>query len=276
MKRDGVRRGFWYLIMVLLAAAFLVPILWTVLFALRPASERSTVPVKFLPSSLDFENFHRALTMIDFARYLKTSILLTTTYTVLVTLTSAIVGFAFARLRAPGRNQLFVVVLASLMIPAVILVIPTYVLFARVGLLGTYWPWVLWGLSGSPLMIFLFRQFFATVPIELEEAALLDGAGYVRMFVSIFLPLAKPMVATSIVLSFTYSWGDFLAPAIFLPPEKSTLAVAMSRGYVDLQGRQLPQVLAAGVCFYVLPVILVFTVAQRVFVRGLMSSGVKG
>ena len=84
------------------------------------------------------------------------------------------------------------------------------------------------------------------------------------------------MVATSIVLSFTYSWGDFLAPAIFLPPEKSTLAVAMARGYVDLQGRQLPQVLAAGVFFYVLPVILVFTVAQRVFVRGLMSSGIKG
>lgn len=265
-----------YVVLVSLAVLFLIPLLWTILYALRPSNERNAIPISIIPSRLDFSNFRRALTTIDFFHFLKNSLVLSIIYTTLVTFSSALVGFAFARLRAPGRRHLFTLVLATMMVPTIITIIPTYVLFSRIGLLGNYWPWVFWGLSGSPLMIFLFRQFFAAVPQELEEAALLDGVGYARMFVSIFLPLARPVIAACVVITFTYSWGEFFAPAIFLPPEKTTLAVAIARGYVDKQGRTLPNVLAAGIVFYVLPIVVLFAFAQRMFVRGLMSSGIKG
>jgi ABC-type glycerol-3-phosphate transport system permease component len=232
--------------------------------------------IHVLPSHPQWGNFRRALTLIAYGTYLKNSIVLAAIFSSLVTLTSSLVGFAFARLRGPGREQLFGVLLATMMIPPIITIIPTYVLFARVGLIDTYWPWVLWGLAASPFLTFLFRQFYSSMPIELEDAAIVDGAGYLRIYLSIFVPLSRPVIATSIVLSFTWVWGDFVAPAIFLSPAHTTLAVAMANGYTDAQGRILPHILAAGVIFYVLPVAGVFFLAQRAFTQNLISSGLKG
>lgn len=259
-----------------LVALFLVPIGWTALYSLRSSMDSLAFPVRFWPEEIQWDNYVRAVTMIDLPRYLVNSLLLSATYTLLITMSSSLVGFAFARLPARGRAPLFVIVLSTLMVPPIITIIPTYVLFARLGLIGNYWPWVLWGIAGSPVLIFLFRQFYAAVPLELEEAALIDGASYLRMYVSIFLPLAKPVVATSTVLAFVWVWGDFFTPALFLDADKTTMAVAMVQGYVDDQTRTLPHVLAAGVVYYVAPVILVFVVAQRRLVQGVMSSGVKG
>ena len=144
------------------------------------------------------------------------------------------------------------------------------------GLVNTYWPWVLWGLASSPYLVFLYRQFFSAIPAELEEAAILDGCGYGRIFWRIFLPLSVPVIVTAFLLSFVGVWGDFVAPALFLSQNNTTLAVALSTGYVDPQGNGLPNVQAAAALLYVIPEIVVFFFAQRYFVRGIVTSGLKG
>ncbi|WP_126554435.1 carbohydrate ABC transporter permease [Dictyobacter kobayashii] len=166
--------------------------------------------------------------------------------------------------------------LSTLMLPQILTVIPTYVLFAHIGLINTYWPWILWGLGSSPFLSFLFRQFFSSIPVELEEAAILDGCGYFRIFLQIFLPLSLPSIATAAILSFTSVWGDYITPSLFLSQNNTTLAVAMSQGYTNINGFPLNNVIAAGAVLYVIPVIILFFFAQRYFVSAIVTSGLKG
>jgi multiple sugar transport system permease protein len=265
-----------YLALCLLAAAFLAPLAWNMLYSLKSAAESASTNVHLLPKHAQWGNFRLALTMIDFFRYTWNTLLLAVPYALLITLSSAFVGFGFARLRGRGRNTLFVMMLATSMVPQILTVIPTYVIFSRLGLIDSRWPWVLWGLASSPFLSFLFRQIFAGLPTELEEAAIIDGCGYFRIFWRIFLPLSKPVIATSLILSFTYVWGDFFTPEIFLNSDKTTLAVAMSTGYLNGNSIQETNVLAAGTFFYMLPVLVVFFIAQRAFVRGIATTGLKG
>jgi ABC-type glycerol-3-phosphate transport system permease component len=166
--------------------------------------------------------------------------------------------------------------LSTMMIPSIVTAIPTYVLFARLGLVGTYWPWVLWGLASSPYLVFLFRQFFSAIPPELEEAAILDGCGYGAIFWRIFLPLSIPVMVTAFLLSFTSVWGDYVMPTLFLSQNNTTLAVAISASYSDAHGNALTNVQAAGTLLYIIPEIVIFFFAQRYFVRGIVTSGLKG
>ncbi|MFJ8023577.1 carbohydrate ABC transporter permease [Streptomyces sp. NPDC096311] len=264
-----------YGVLITLSVLFLAPLVWNTLYALKSGAENSSVHVHLLPQHPEWGNFHSALTMIDFARYTGNTIFLAGISAVLVTASSSLVGFGFARLRGRGRGPLFTIMLATTMVPQILTVIPTYVIFTRLDLINTYWPWVLWGLASSPFNVFLFRQAFAGLPRELEEAAILDGCGYFRIFVQIFLPLVRPVIATSFILSFTWVWGDFITPSIFLQGDNTTLGVAMAAGYSE-NGIVLKNVLAAGTIFYVLPVLVLFFVAQRSFARGVATSGLKG
>jgi ABC-type glycerol-3-phosphate transport system permease component len=161
------------------------------------------------------------------------------------------------------------------MLPQIVTLIPTYLIFARIHLIYTYWPWVLWGLGGSAFLIFLFRQTFTSMPMDLEDAAIIDGCGYFRIFATIFLPLAKAVTAAGFILSFTAAWGDFIAPSLFLSQDQTTLAVGLSNGYQTSAGTPLNNALAAGAILYILPVLLLFVVAQRAFIGGFMTSGLK-
>ena len=163
-----------------------------------------------------------------------------------------------------------------MMLPSILTLIPTYVLFSRLGLVNTYWPWVLWGLAASPYLVFLFRQFFAAIPKDLEDAAILDGCGYGRVFFRIFLPLSKPVLLTSLLLSFTWMWGDYLAPSLLLDIDHTTLSVAITQSYRNPHGDYIPTTQAAAAALYVVPVMLIFLFAQRYFVRSVVTSGVKG
>src|SRR5438094_716782 len=204
------------------------------------------------------------------------SLILSTAYAVLAVFVSALLGYGFARHRAPGHSKLFVLVIATSMVPNLVLFVPQFVLFARLGLTDTYWPWILWGLSGSPFAIFLFRQFFATFPRELDDAAEVDGAGPLRIFLQIYLPNAGPAIASSAVFMFLWVWGDWLYPALLLRQDNATLAVRMANAYVDPHGNPLQTVTMAGVVLYVLPLIVFFAFAQRYIVRGIVTTGIKG
>lgn len=265
-----------YTLLMALAVLFLAPFLWIAITALKTSAQIAAFPVQFWPSQPDWQNFVRALTMINFPVYAANSAFLATINASLTTITSALVGFGFARLKGRGKRPLFLLMLSTMMLPQIVTLIPTYVLFAHLGLVNTYWPWVLWGLASSPYLVFLYRQFFSALPTELEEAAILDGCGYGRIFWQIFLPLSMPVIVTAFLLSFVGVWGDYITPALFLNQNNTTLAVALSIGYVDPQGNAFQNVQAAGALLYVIPEIIVFFLAQRYFVRGIVTSGLKG
>jgi len=189
---------------------------------------------------------------------------------------SALVGYGFARHRGPGRQRLFMLVLATLMVPGLVLFVPQFVMFAKLGLTNTYWPWILWALGGSPFAIFLFRQYFATFPRELDDAAEVDGAGPLRIFFQIYLPNSGPALAASAIFMFLWVWGDYLYPILLLSEDNTTLAVRMSTAYVDPRGNPLQTVTMAGVVLYVLPLIAFFAAANRFIVRGIVTTGLKG
>jgi multiple sugar transport system permease protein len=262
--------------LIVFSIIFVAPFVWLIVTALKDLSELEAFPIHWLPQQAQWGNFARALTMIDYGRYARNSFFLSTIFAILTTATSALVGFGFARLRGWGKGPLFIVMLSTMMLPPILTIIPTYMIFSRLGLIYTYWPWVFWGLSASPFLSFLYRQFFTGIPLELEDAAIIDGCGYWRIFWRIFVPLSKPVTATVAIFSFQWVWGDWFAPLIFLSQDNTTLSVEMSAGYSDLRGDVLTNILSAGTFYYMLPVLVLFFLAQRYFVQGIVTTGLKG
>lgn len=264
-----------FLSLLIVCILLFLPVLWLVLTSLKSPQQMTSDPITWFPTPPQIQNFIIATTVQPFWAYAANSLFLSTVTGALTTISSALVGYGFARLHGKGKTVLFGVLIAMMMTPGIITLIPTYLLFAKVGLVGTYWPWVLWGLAGAPYLIFLYRQFFAQLPRELEEAAILDGCGRLRIFAQIFLPLSKPIVITAFVLSFNGVWGDFISPKLLLNQDNTTLAVAITTGYVNTAGFPLNNLLAAGAVLYVLPVLIMFFFVQRSYVNGFATSGMK-
>ncbi|GAA0906866.1 carbohydrate ABC transporter permease [Virgisporangium aurantiacum] len=188
IRRNQRASVFTYISVIVAVVLFGLPFLYIVLTALAGPNQISEGTSGLFAISPRWSNFVDAVTLVDFPRYSLNSLFLSTLTAVLSTASSATIGFAFARIRARGRNFLFTIVLATMIVPAVAMLIPTYVLFARLGLVGNYWPWVRWGLAGTPYFIFLFRQFFTSIPLKLEDAAIVDGCGWWRTYLLVFLP----------------------------------------------------------------------------------------
>ena len=273
--RVRTRRLVLYTVLVSVTGLFLGPFGWLVLSGLKTQGELAASPVHWLPDVFQWHNFADAFTQIDFLGYARNSLIISLLYATLVTVSSAWVGFGFARLDAPGKKVLFGVLLGSMMLPQMVTLLPTYLIFAKVGMVDTYWPWVLWGLSAAPYLVFLFRQFFAGMPRELEEAAIVDGCGYTSVFWRIFLPQSWSVLSASFIISFTWTWGDYIAPQLLLSTDRTTLAVAVMTTYVNEGGAPVPQLQAAASVMYVVPILLIFLVAQRGFVAGMSTSGLK-
>jgi multiple sugar transport system permease protein len=265
----------YYVVLIAASAAFMIPVVWLVLGSLKLNAEFRAYPITILPRTPIWGNYYDALTLVPFFVYAGRSLLLASLYTILVVISSAFAGFGFARHRAPGRNALFILVVAMVMVPQIVTIIPQFMLYSRLGLVGTYWPWVLWGIAGSPFHIFLFRQFFASFPKELEDAAEIDGCNRLRVFGQIFLPNAGPVLAASAIFAFQWVWGDFFLQSIFLSQSHATLAMKLASAYVDPRGNPLYTQTLAAVVVYVLPLIVVFFVAQKNIVRGVVTTGLK-
>ena len=272
--RRRTRGALPYAALIVLALAFFLPILWVISSSFK--SDFEFASPNWIPQEPNVDNYVKAVTDVDFPHHLKNSFFLASAYTVLNVLSSSLAGYAFARLRAPGRDKLFLLVISTMLIPYLVTFIPQFVVFARLNLVNTYWPWIAWGATGSAFHIFLFRQFFLNFPHELEEAAEIDGCGPFRIYWRIFLPNSVPALATSAIFSFQWVWSDYLFPALLLDSEKTTLAVAIATGYFDLQGRVLLPVTMAGMVLYALPLIVVFFFVQRYIVQGIVTSGMKG
>ncbi|MDE2818744.1 MAG: carbohydrate ABC transporter permease [Chloroflexota bacterium] len=262
--------------LVLITLVLFIPILWMIMLSLKTEGEYSQSALQLLPAVPQWDNYWDALTKIDFAKFMLNSLVLSLLYTVPTVITSSMAGFAFASLEGPGKRLYFGVIIAMLMIPAIVFIIPQFVIFARLRLTGTYWPWFLWGISGNAFHIFLFRQFFAGFPKELQEAAEADGASIARFFVQILLPNAKPALATSFILSFAYVWGDWFLPTIYLNADNTNLAAMLLNGYRNPQGFTITTVTMAAAALYVLPLVIMFFLMQRWIMEGIATSGLKG
>ncbi len=265
-----------YAVLVLVTCLIGLPLVWFLITSLKQEIEYLAYPISVLPKEPQWENYANALTLIPFYKYAWNSLFLALSFSVLTVITSAMSGFGFSRFQAPGRDALFTIVIALLMIPSIVTVIPQFIVFSRLHLTNTYWPWILWGLAASPFHIFLFRQFFASIPRELEDAAEVDGCSPFRIFWQIFLPNAKPALATSFLFNFVGVWGDYFTPLIFLSDEKTTLAVKLVRAYTDPQGHVLITTTLAACVIYTLPLVILFFLGQKYLTRGVVTSGLKG
>lgn len=269
------RRPGLFITLTIISIVLLLPFALLLLTALKSPDQLSSGDFVWFPIPLAWGNFIQAVTEQPFFVYAANSFFLASISGVLSTFFSALVGYGFARLTGPGKKFFFGVLISMMLVPGIVTLIPTYLLFARIGLVGTYWPWVLWGVAGSPYLIFLYRQFFAGLPRELEEAAEIDGCSRFGTFMRIFIPMSKPIIVTVFVLSFTGVWGDFITPNLLLNYDNTTLAVALTTGYVNDQGFPLNNLIAAASILYVVPMIIVFLFAQRSYVSGFATSGIK-
>jgi multiple sugar transport system permease protein len=265
-----------YTLLIVVAVLLTIPVVYLISTSLKSESEYIAEHLQFLPSSPQWRNYYLALTMIDFARHALNSFLLATSFATLTVITSSMAGYGFARIPAVGRSRLFSVVVALILIPASIFIIPQFVLFSNLRITNSYWPWVLWGLSASPFFIFLFRQFFLSFPAELEEAAEVDGARVVRIFLQIVLPNSYPALATSFILAFLSVWGDWLMPLLYLADKNTTLAVKLINAYVNPQGFPIVTPTLAASVLYILPPVVMFFFVQKYIMQGVVTSGLKG
>jgi len=267
-----------YVVLILVGCVVSLPVVWLLITSLKTEVEYMAYPIRIFPAIPQWDNYVKVFTFGRFS-YLgvaRNTLFLALSSSILTLITSSMAGFAFSRLRAPGRDKLFLVVIATLIVPTIVTIIPQFMVFARLGLTNTYWPWVLWGLMGSPFHIFLFRQFFASFPRELEDAAEVDGCGPFRTFWRIFMPNAKPAIATSFIFAFGGVWGDYFTPLIFLTDAQTTLAVKLSRAYADPMGNRLITITLAATVVYVIPLVTLFFLGQKHILKGVVRTGLKG
>ena len=276
-RATRLSRAGLYVLLIFLAIVFLMPLFWLVLSSLKTQEEMLKYPPAFFPKVFQFANYLLAVTKIDYLHFLLNTLEVCLIYTLPGIITASVFGYAFARFQVPGKNFLFGIILVLLMIPPVSVLLPEYVFFAKLRLVGSYKIWLLWGIGANPLYIYLLKQFFSYFPRELEEAAIIDGCNRMGILFRIFLPLSKPALVTVFILSFLWVYGDFMGPVIFLSGNNTTLPVAMANGYVIRNGILLVSVLLSGIVIYIIPVILIFLVGQKYYIQGLLSSsGLKG
>jgi multiple sugar transport system permease protein len=274
-RRKVLHRIIVYLLLFGLGIIFVLPFVWMVSTALKPQDEVFTYPPTFIPSSLEWENFRNGWNILDFNTFLKNSLIVTTANVAGNVVSCTLVAYGFARLRARGKNVLFVLLLATLMIPREVTIVPRFIFFSELGLVNTFWPLILPAWFGFPFFIFLLRQFFMTIPRDLDDAARIDGASHFRILIDIIIPLSKPALATVAIFAFIGNWTNVLDPLIYLrSTDKYTLALGLNlfRGPAFTQFNWLMAVSVLSL----LPVLFVFVVAQRTFVRGVTLTGMGG
>ena len=271
------RTGGWALNFLLLALALVIlaPFYWMLVNAVLPREQAFALPPDWLPSEITFANFAQVFELIPFGRLVLNSLKLTVIITVGALVTSTLAAYAFARLRFPGRDLLFIILLSALMVPQQVTVIPTFVLMRTLGLLDTHEAVYLPALI-NVFGTFLLRQFFLTIPRDLEDAAKLDGAGHLRILWNVIVPLSAPALSALAIFIALAAWNEFFWPNVFLTsPEKMTLPV----GLVMISGRfgsGSPVVILAALSMIVVPLLILFAFAQRRITESVAMTGLRG
>lgn len=268
-------RALLYLVLGVGAVLLLFPLYWLASTSLKPTAEISAYPIIWVPSRWAWENYSTLFSVVPFWTYLKNSLIIALVSAAGTVFSSSLVGYSFARLRYPGRDALFVVAVSTLMVPSWVLLIPQFIMFKSFGWLDSFAPLIVPQLFANPAYLFLLRQFFLTMPYEIEDAAKIDGCGYFRTYWSIALPLVTPALIAVGIFTFLYNWNDFLNPLIYLQsPDHLTIPL----GLAGLQSQYNThfELIMAGATVAGLPCIALFFLCQRWFIQGIVVTGVKG
>jgi multiple sugar transport system permease protein len=279
-RRRPRRPGRWILVavMAVLSVPFLFPTWWMATSSMKTTSEILRVPPTVWPAAPSLEPYVQVFALQPFAQQYWNSLYIAAVVTIGTILVASLAGYAFARIQFPGANALFILVLVGLLIPTEVTIVPLFRMVNSLGLIDTHWPLVVIPILGAPsvLATFIMRQFFLGLPHELEEAGRMDGLSRWGIFWRIAFPLARPAIAAVAIFTFLKSWNMYLEPIVYLSSrENFTLPQALTQ-YVDAYGGPIWNVQLAATTLTVIPVLVVFVVAQRHFIQGLAQTGLKG
>ncbi len=268
-----MRKALAYTLAIGLSLLFAIPFLWSLSTALKSPEEVFAYPPKWIPDPAHWDNFSKAWTSQPFDLWVFNTLFVTLACTIGGVLSASLVAYGFARFRFKGKNALFIVMLGTMMLPSQVTMIPVFMIWRELRAIDTYWPLTAPAfLGGGAFFIFLLRQFYMTVPKELDEAAKIDGAGYLRIWWSVLMPLSKPALATVCVFSFIQHWDDFMTPLIYLnTPEHYTVSIGL-RLFQDAYGTSMELLMAAAL-IHAIPMIAIFFMAQKFFVKGVATTG---
>lgn len=254
---------------------FALPFYWLVVTSLKPDDQVFQMPPVWWPSPVRWDNFPRALQYVPFATYTLNTLRICALSVIGTILSCSLVAYSLARIRWPGRDWVFLSLLATMILPAQVTMVPTFTVFKWLGWIGTSLPLVVPSFFGSAFFIFLLRQFFMTIPQELSDAARIDGCSELAVYWRVVLPLARPALATVGLFTFIGAWNDFLGPLLYLNDERSyTLALGLQR-FVSQHGAEWSMLMAATTVM-TLPIVVIFFFAQRTFIQGVTLTGIKG
>jgi ABC-type glycerol-3-phosphate transport system permease component len=273
-KSEITRKVLLYTLYILIAAIFFIPFAWTIMTSFKTIPD--SVNVTLIPHPWSTEAWHTIWTRFDFPTYIKNTFFLCAVIVTCNLFLSALGGYAFARLRFPGRELLFWLVLGTLMVPDQLRLIPIFLMIVHWGLFGSFWGYIMINLV-SAVNLFFMRQYFLTIPKDFEEAAKLDGAGYFKTFWRVMLPLAIPAIAALTILQFQGTWNDFFWPLILFGQGSPHLyTVQLGLAQLDFTyTTQWPQIMAGSI-IAIAPILIIFLIFQRYFISGVVTAGVKG
>ncbi len=272
-----IKNTILHIVLILSSFGFVFPFLWMLFTALKTPQELLQGTEVFFPADPQWENFVKAIQAIPFLLYLKNSLIIVSLVMIGTLFSATTAAYAFAKLRWRGRDKWFIVMLATMMIPIQVILIPTYILYAQIGWLGTRLPLIVPAFfgGGAAFYIFLLRQFYKGIPKELTESAIIDGATHFQIFIKIMLPLTKPAIITVALFTFMATWNDYFGPLIFLSnPDHWTLAIGL-RAFQTQFGGRFDLMMAAAILI-MLPTLVIFFMAQKSFIEGITFTGIKG
>lgn len=274
MKLNGWQQFGIYLALMVLAFLFAAPFVWMIGSSLKTSDQIFVFPPEWIPSPIRWRNYEDVFTFIPFVRYFFNTSLISLGTIIGNVLSASLVAYSFSRIRWTGREVCFYLMLASMLLPPQVTMIPTFVIFRTMGVIDTYVPLILPAFLGTPFFIFLLRQFFLGIPEALSEAARIDGCSEWQIYSRVIMPLSITGLTTVVVFSFLWSWVDYLNPLIYLQsPEKFTLSLGLQQ-FQSSHAMEWGMLMAAGTMM-VLPVVLLFFFAQRTFISGITAGGLK-
>lgn len=253
-----------------------LPFFWLISSSLKAPSKIYVFPPQFIPNPIRWQNYIEVFNAVPVFLYARNTFIITFFATIGTLLSSVLAGYAFARLRFKGRDAIFSVLIATLMLPFVVTMIPIYIMFSKIGWVNTLLPLIIPAFFGEAFFIFLLRQFFRTIPVELEDAARIDGAGRIRILFQIMVPLARPSIVVVAILSALENWNAFMQPLMYLTKRNVwTLALGMNSLQRFETGRDWTHYLMVLGVFMVIPVIITYFIAQRELIEGIVMTGMK-
>jgi ABC-type glycerol-3-phosphate transport system permease component len=264
-----------YLALTLVAVILMTPLYWMITTAVKSHEQTFTIPPQWVPNPIQWDNFSKVFQEVPFGRFVINTLIIVFWNVIGQVFSTTLIAYGFARLRFPFRDKLFLLLLSTLMIPYQITLVPRFILFSKMGWINTYLPLIVPAFTGNPFLIFMVRQYMMSIPMDLDEAATIDGANRWQILWKVIMPLCTPVLALVVVFTFTGVWNDFMSPLIYLnDPDKFTVTLGLNffRGAKETCW----ELLMAASLMSTLPPLLVFFFAQRKLVGGIASTGLKG